>query len=190
MDELVLASLRGVKGIEDVQTVRDEDRSRILDIEKDAEERSLMGLGKVVNTGVREALAREAVYVALTTMEFDWSCHTTLLLKKGEEEVGKEVRDEETIAKLSGQKNVWFMHRNFVVYKDKICFPQDIMTKVCHFEIPPLQADWCRIEKEGFSCSAVIFANPATPSDLFLKENYFGGKDERGLGTILIGVQP
>jgi hypothetical protein len=91
--------------------------------------------------------------------------------------------------RLANQKNVWFMHKNFVVYKDKICFPQDIMKKICHFEIPCLPAEWCVLDEGSLQCHSIVYANPATPSDVFLKEQYFSRLDERGLGTILIGVK-
>jgi hypothetical protein len=111
------------------------------------------------------------------------------VLKKGDEVVGAEVRDEELIAKLSKQKNVWFMHKNFVVYKDKMTFPQDIMQKICYFEIPCLPAEWCLVEDDSFQCNSFIYANPCTPSDIYLKEQYFDGTDEKGCGTILVGIE-
>lgn len=188
-DTLMVPALKKVKGIVEASPFSSEDHQKIIDIEQDAEKRSLMGLGKVVNTGVREILNCDLIYVALNNMEFDWGCHATLVLKKGQEVVGEEVRDEEVIARLSNQKNVWFMHKNFVVYRDKISFPQDIMKKICHFEIPCLPAEWCSLEDNRFQCDSIIYANPSTPSDVFLKDQYFSGLDERGLGTILIGVK-
>ena len=187
-DDLMKGILGKVKGLEDSHPLLDEDRQRILEKEKEAEERSLMGLGKVINTGVREILNCELVYVALTTMDFDWGCHATLVLKKDQEVVGEEVRDEALIAELSEKENVWFLHKNFVVYKDKISFPQDIMKKVCYFEIPCLPADFCLLENDQLQCHSVVYANPSTLCDLYLKEKYFGGLDQKGLGTILVGV--
>ncbi|MGE5839640.1 MAG: hypothetical protein ACM34H_06870 [Deltaproteobacteria bacterium] len=186
-DRFIIDALRQVKGIVDAVRLSDQDRKRILQIEDDAERRSLMGLGKVTNTGVRAVADCDLVYVALNNLDFDWGCSANLLLKKGDEIVGEEIRDEKRIAELSGKKNAWFMHRNFVVYKDRVCFPQDIMNKTCHFEIPSLSAEWCSLGDEKDRFQSIIYANPSTPADLHLKENYFGGKDERGLGTILIG---
>jgi hypothetical protein len=182
-DGIILGTLKKVKGIVDASPLSEKHRREILEIEQDAEERSLMGLGKVVNTGVREILNSELIYVALTNMDFDWGCSATMLLKKGQEVVGEEIRDQAAIERLANQKNVWFMHQNFVVYRDKIAFPQDIMKKICHFEIPCLPAEWCTIEDDNFQCHSIIYANPATPCDVYLKEQYFGGLDERGLGT-------
>lgn len=190
IDRVMTGIFMGTRGIVDFFPLLDEDRQQILDMEQDAEDRSLMGLGKVVNSGVRRVLKYDLAYVALTNMEFDWGCHASLVLKKGEETVGEEVRDPEKIARLSNQKNVWFLHRNFVVYKDRISFPQDIMKKICHFEIPPLSGDWCLPGQENLPCQSMIFANPATPCDVFLKERYFKGRDEKGLGTILVGLEP
>ena len=188
-DGVMVSALKKVKGIVEATPFLFEDRQKILDIEQDAENRSLMGLGKVVNTGVREVLTCDCVYAALNNMDFDWGCHATLVLIKGDEVVGEEVRDEPVIAKLKNKKNVWFMHKNFVVYKDKINFPHDIMKKICHFEIPWLPAEWCIVEGDAFKCHSIIYANPCTPSDTFLKDQYFRGLDERGLGTILVGVK-
>lgn len=188
-NEVMLAALSQVRGIVEVCPFSGEDHQRVMDIERDAEEKSLMGFGKVINTGVKEVFNCDLIYVALTNMEFDWGCHPTLVMKKDDEVVGEEVRNPEAIARLSNQKNVWFMHRNFVVYKDKVCFPQDIMKKICHFEIPCVPAEWCVIDGDKLKCHSIVFANPATPSDVFLKGRYFKGQDERGLGTILIGVK-
>ena len=188
-NDLMTGVLRKVKGLQESCPLRQEDYRPILEKEQEAEERSLMGLGKVINTGVREILNSDFVYVALTTMEFDWGCHATLVLKKDQEVVGEEVRDEAVIAELSEKENVWFLHKNFVVYKDKISFPQDIMKKVCYFEIPCLPADFCFLENDKFQCHSILYANPSALCDLYLKEKYFAGLDQKGLGTILVGVK-
>ncbi len=188
-DDVMISALNRVTGIVKAYPFSDRDRRKILEIEKDAEEKGLMGLGKVVNSGVREVLQCDLIYIVLTDMGFDWGCDSSLVLKKGHEIVGKEVRDKKVIADLSNQKNVWFMHQNFVVYKDKISFPQDIMKQICHFDIPALPAAWCVIEDKKFKCHSIIYANPSTPSDTYLKTHYFKGLDEKGLGTVIVGVE-
>ena len=172
-------------GIEQVRRLLPGHAGQILEIEADAEKRSLMGLGKVVNTGIHEVLTRDPVYVGLTSMDFDWGNHASLVLKKGSQIVGEEIRDQEKIDRLSGQKNVWFMHANFVVYRDRIEFPRDIMKKNCHFETPCI----VRAFLKGPCPALVRFANPSTPCDVFLKENYFMGVDERGTGTVLAAFE-
>jgi hypothetical protein len=187
-DSLIIAALKKVKGIVDVSPVSEKDKLEIIRIEKEAEKQSLMGMGKVIPTGIMEVVACDLVYTALMDMDFEWGS-PNLILKKGESVVGEEVRDSEVIARLSQQKNVWFMHKNFVVYKDKVSFPQDIMQKLCHFETPSLPTEWDILEGSEFSHCSFIYANPATPTDVFLKNSYFEGLDQWGLGTILIGVK-
>jgi hypothetical protein len=188
ISDVIINALKAVKGLKKVSRLRADDYPVILQKEREAEERSLMGLGKVINSGVTEVLKLDLVFAALTTMEFDWGPHATLVLKKGTETVGEEVRDKAILAELSKKKDVWFLHRNFVVYKNKVSFPQDIMKKVCHFEIPFLPAEFCILDDDRFECRSLIFANPSTLCDMYIKEQYFSGVDERGLGTILVGA--
>jgi hypothetical protein len=188
-DALMVSALENVRGINKARPIAFEDREKIEQIEAEAEKQSLMGLGKVVNVGVKRVLECDMVYVGLNNMDFDWGCHATLVLKKGDEVVGEEVRDRDSIARLSNRKDVWFMHKNFVVYKDKMSFPQDIMKKICFFEIPCLPAEWCLVENDELKCNSIIYATPCTPTDTYLKAQYFDGVDEKGCGTILVGIE-
>ena len=186
--KIMTVAFSKVKGLMETRPFSNDDRRKMLDIEQEAEKNAFMGLGNVVNAGVREVLACGLIYVALTNMDFEWGCGPSLVMKKGQELVGEEVRDKQRLAELSDRKDVWFMHQNFVVYKDKVSFPQDLMKKICHFEIPGLPAEWCLVEDENFECRSIIYANPSTLGDIYLKKQYFNEIDEKGLGTILIGV--
>lgn len=189
IDKILISAFRNVKGIVNCCPLPNDDHPRILERELEAEKRSLMGLGKVVNTGVREILKHDWVYAALTSMDFDWGCYSCLLLKKGEEIVGQEIRDKGVLAELANKKNVWFLHKNFVVYKDRISFPHDIMKKICHFEIPCLPADFCLLDDDQLQCHSIQFASPSVLCDLYLKEQYFNSENVAELGTILIGAK-
>ena len=190
-------ALLKVKGILCVCPIRLADNSEILRLEDEAEKRSLMGMGKVINSGVRKALQFESIYVALTSKDFNWGHCSSLILKKGDKLVGEDLYDEAVLAKLAKSPNAWFLHKNFVIYKDLISFPKDIMQKVCHFEIPGVQVDWLpRDTKNGIRFD-VWHASPSTYCDVHLKENYFedflkekcfDGVKEQGFGTILVGV--
>jgi hypothetical protein len=184
-DELILAALHRVKGLATVVLLAEEDRQKIRDIEAEVEAKSLLGLGKVINAGVQGVLECDWVYVGLTNMDFDWDCHSNLVMKKGNEVVGEEVRDKETIDRLSTCENVWFLHKNFVVYKDRVSFPQDVMKKICYFEIPCHPANWS-VEVQ---CHSILYCSPSTPCDVFLKNRYFQGMDTKGEGTVLIGIK-
>ncbi|MDM8544565.1 hypothetical protein QUF90_26095 [Desulfococcaceae bacterium HSG9] len=187
-DKIMTIALKTVKGILEAVPFSSEDIRKILDIERDAEKKAIMGLGSVINSGVREVLNCELIYVALTNMDFSWGDHASLIMKKGDELVGEEVQNKKRIAELSKRKDVWFMHQNFVIYKDKVSFPKDLMKKICHFEIPSLPTDWHQLEDWPIEYRSIIYANPSTPCDNFLKKRYFDGIHEKGLGTILVGV--
>jgi hypothetical protein len=189
VDMKIIAGLKEGKGIEDVRPLLEQDRARVLEIEEEAQEKSFMGLGIVINMGVKAVLDCELVYVARTSMGFEWGEYPSLIMKKGQEIVGEEISDKERIARVQKEKDVWLMGGTFVVYKDKVEFPHDILKKVCHFETPLIPVKWCIIEDDRFQCHDLIFCNPTTPCDLFLKQEYFGGNDEAGSGTILVGVR-
>ena len=48
VDKVMITALRKKKGIVEVCPFSDQDRQKVLEIEQEAQERSLMGLGKVV----------------------------------------------------------------------------------------------------------------------------------------------
>jgi len=188
LDRQVIEILGKVKGIVLADRLNSQDIERILELESAAEERSILGMGKLINSGLREVLARDRVYVALTNMEFDWGCSSSLLLRKGDEVVGEEVHDDEAIRILKQTPDVWFMHDSFVIYKDRMSFPKDLADDTCRFEIPCLPADWLQLGEVHAEECTTIYANPSPPCDLFLKESYFSGDTEHGFGTILIGI--
>jgi hypothetical protein len=190
-------NLTKIKGILCVFPIRIDDRSEILRLENEAEKRSLMGMGKVINSGVRKALQYDSVYVALTSKDFNWGHCSSLILKKGDKLVGEDLYDEKVLAELAKSPNAWFLHKNFVIYKDLISFPKDIMQKVCHFEVPGVQVDWLPKDTKNGIRFDVWHASPSTYCDVHLKEQYFedylnrncfDGMKEQGFGTILIGV--
>lgn len=189
IDTKIILNLKEGKGIVEVHPLLDRDREKILRIEQEAQEKSFMGLGSVINTGVKDTLDCDVVYVALTSMEFEWGGFPSLVMKKGQEIVGEDILDKERIARVQQERDVWLMGGTFVVYKDKVEFPHDLLKKACHFETPFIPVKWCIIEDDRFRCHDIIFCNPTTPSDLFLKQQYFGGKDVAGSGTILVGVK-
>lgn len=186
----LMQALGNIPEVLEVKKLCKEDRSKLLEIEKEAEQRSLMSLGKVINVAVREALECENIYLILNTVKFDWGTqYSTLLMKKDDEIVGEEVRDENRISELSRNPDIWFMHKNFAVYKSRIFFPQDIMNKICHFEIPPIPAHWKELQEFWDKGFCIFFAAPSPLGDQFLKENYFSGPQDKGSGTCLVYVQ-
>jgi len=179
--------LKIIRGIEAVFLLDEEDRLRLLDIELDAEKKCFMGLGLCYNSGIREVLRCPLVFLGITTMDFDWGCQSHMILKKDEEIVGEEVYEESRIEELRKRKDVWFLHQNFVIYKDRVNFPRDIIEKQCCFELPVLTPEEPLPDPHGLGQYLSCF--PSTPGDTFLKRRYYGGIDERGMGTVLFGFK-
>ncbi len=177
--------LKRIIGIEAVFLLEEADRLRLLDIELEAEKKCFMGLGLCYNSGIRDVLRCPLVFLGITTMDFDWGCQSHMILKKGEDIVGEDVYDKSRIERLKSRDDVWFLHQNFVVYKERVDFPQDIVEKKCCFELPALTSGDLAPIREGLSGYLLCF--PSTPGDTFLKNRYYAGTDERGMGTVLFG---
>ncbi|HMK36347.1 MAG TPA: hypothetical protein VK463_14830, partial [Desulfomonilaceae bacterium] len=146
-----------------------------------------MGMGMCYNSGIRDVLRCPIVILAITTMDFDWSCQSHMILRKGDEVVGEEVRDPSRIAELEKQANVSFLHKNFVIYRDKVEFPRDIMDKKCCFELPALTQEESLPGLTEFG--EYLFCFPSTAGDIFLKKTYYEARDEWGTGTVLFGFK-
>jgi len=183
----ILGCLTKIKGIQSAFALEEADRFALLEIEIQAEKKSFMGMGKTYNSGIREVLRCPLVVLAITNMDFEWGCQSHMLLKKDDEIVGEEVTDPSRIKELERQENVSFLHKNFVIYKDKIDFPCDIIEKRCCFELPALTQEQCFLGLADYG--VYVFCFPSTPGDVFLKNKYYGGLDEQGTGTVVFGFK-
>lgn len=186
-DDRILVCVRSIKGIVAAFSLDEADRFQLLDIEAEAEKKAFMGMGMCYNSGVRDVLRCPVVILAITTMDFDWGCQSHLRLMKEDEVVGEEVRDQSKIQDLEGRANVFFLHRNFVIYKDKVDFPRDVVEKKCCFELPALNAEAALPGLDAWG--NYIFCFPSTHADVFLKKKYYEEKDEWGTGTVLFGFR-
>jgi len=187
VEERRVISLRSIKGIEETFPLDEADRFHLLEIEVEAEKKAFMGMGLCYNSGIRDVLRCPTVILAITTMDFDWGCQSHMVLKKGDEVVGEEVRAPDRIQKLEGEANVFFLHKNFVIYKDKVDFPRDVVEKKCCFELPALTTEERLSELTQYG--DYLFCFPSTAGDVFLKKRYYGERDEWGTGTVLFGFK-
>jgi len=83
IDKILTVAFSKVEGLIKTSPFSNDDRPKMLDIEQEAEKNAFMGLGNVVNAGVREVLACGLIYVALTNMDFEWGCGPSLVMKNG-----------------------------------------------------------------------------------------------------------
>jgi hypothetical protein len=181
----IIDFLKRTRGLEAVFRLKKEDRFHLLDVETAAEKKAFMGLGMCYNSGIRDVLRCSLVFVCITKMDFDWGCGSLMILKKGDDIVGEEVQEQSKIDELKKRADAWFLHKNFVIYKEKIDFPKDIVDKKCCFETPALT--WETPLPDLHEVEDYRFSFPSTPGDLFLKKRYYEAKDEIGTGTVVFG---
>jgi hypothetical protein len=186
LDEL-LESMKSIKGLQVVFLMAEEVKFQLLEVETDAEKRAFMGLGMCYNSGVREVLRRPIVLAVITNMDFDWGCQAHMVLKKDDVVVGEEVLESKRIEELEKRDNILFLHKNFVIYKDKVNFPTDLVENKCCFDLPALTLYDEYPQLRQFGDHIVCF--PSSVGDIFLKKAYYGGVDERGMGTALFGFK-
>lgn len=185
-DEL-LKSMESIRGVQAVFLMAEETRFQLLEVETNAEKRAFMGLGKCYNSGVREVLRCPVVVTTITNVDFDWGCQAHMVLKKDDVVVGEEVQDPKRIGELEKRDNVWFLHRNFVIYKDRVDFPKDLVKNKCCFDLPALTLYDEYPQLRQLAEHLICF--PSTVGDIFLKNTYYGGIDEQGTGTVLFGFK-
>lgn len=185
--DMILPLVSSINGIDAAFVLEQPDRFQLLDIESESEKKAFMGMGLCYNSGIREVLRCPLVVIAITTPDFFWGCQSHMVMKKGDEVVGEEVRDPSRIESLEQQPNVTFLHKNFVIYKDRVDFPRDIVEKRCCFELPALEPDESMSSLDGVG--DYVFCFPSTPGDVFLKKQYYGERDEWGTGTVLFGFK-
>lgn len=183
----ILSGLNRLKGVVKTAVLDDALCHRLYHIELAAEKKAFMGMGRVFNSGIREVLASPLVLVCFTNRDYHWGCHSHMVLKKEDEIVGEEVHDPHRIRLLKQRADVWFLHRNFVIYKGRVDFPRDVVEKRCFFEYPAVRPD-----SEGRMPDTVdyLVSYPTVPGDLFLKETLYDKRDDHGLGTALYGIRP
>ena len=168
-----------------------EERSQvILDIEQDAESKSLMGLGKGCqhrssrSPSMRYGLCRPdqyGLYPGLSTF-FDRQKRRR---NRREKKFGtKTVSLSCPVERMSG-----FFTRILSSIKTKYPFPRISCRKYAILKRRHIPARLVHSGGRNTACHTIIYSNPVTPCDIFLKKQYFSGLDEQGLGTILIGIK-
>ncbi len=173
--EEVLAKL---KGILKVQRLEAPQREAALNLEREAEEKVLMGLCKGINVGLREAVSRRNVFACLTDETMVWPRCSYIKLYCGDELVGKDVYDEEELKRSKERGDI--VAGNLVFYKEKLGILKERTTEMRVHMMPMEIAELC-------ACGAVV-ASPSPPADNYLKGLLGADPSDRRLGTIVVGV--
>ena len=68
----VICRIKAMKGVEDTYVLSEEDKEKILELEKKAEGAVLMGLGVGDNQGIKEVFKRQIIIAFTTNMDYVW----------------------------------------------------------------------------------------------------------------------
>ncbi|OKY78411.1 MAG: hypothetical protein BTN85_0902 [Candidatus Methanohalarchaeum thermophilum] len=185
-DKIIIDKIKEIKGIKKVKELSNKEKDRIMELEKEAEDKVLMGMGKGDNQGVKKCIGEmENVYVFGTNREFKWPEGPNVIFKHSGEVIGKELDDKEETEELKEDEDV-SIKGNLIIYKDKMKNlssgsdePPTVVFPAKNFK---------RLEEKD-KIEKAIFASPCAPSDEYLKGLLGLDKSNQDLGTVIVGVK-
>jgi len=178
-----LKAIRGVKGVVKVKALTARERKLVLESEMQAEQKIVLGMGKSVNEGVREALNRDFIAaMVIQSSEFVYPHEPSMMMLCEDQVIGEGVYDKEQLEKLKGSKNCFFLWENFVLYRDKL--PRD-----------PAKRDKIRVVYRARSFSGLealpfkecVLGIPSMDGDAAVKKILKFGEKNPVYGTCLVG---
>lgn len=171
-----------MKGVEDTYILNEEDKEKILELEKKAEGAVLMGLGVGDNQGIKEVLKRQLIIAFTTNMDYVWPEGPNVILMQYGEKVGEDVYDPDKLEECKKCKDMLVMG-NFVIYKSSVPKPKEAKKEPITVVLPPQK---CKDIECMEGLSNIVLASPSTPSDEYIRA-LMGLKPETGRGTFIVG---
>jgi len=165
--EDVVSRIKSIRGVRQVLILTEEDKRRVLELEREAEQRVMMGLGLGDNRGVKVALRCDVVVAFITDAEYEWPPGPNLVLTWKGKVIGEDV-----------------VMGNFVVYKDRVPMPSLIAEEPPLAVFPPKPCP--EIENVPRIYNAVQ-GSPSPPADTYLKKRMNTDLRDPRLGTALVG---
>lgn len=180
--ENVKNSIMDMKGVGTTFLLSENDREIIRDLEKKADEMTLMGLGRGDNKGVKEVLNTDVIFAFTTDMNFCWPEGPNVILMHNGCVVGQDIDDEEKLEELKNCKDKLVIG-NIVIYDTSVLKKMDVKNNPLVVVMPPKACK--EVECVDEVCN-VVLASPSPPSDEYLKEK-MGLENVHGTGTFLLG---
>lgn len=178
----VICRIKAIKGVEDTYVLNEEDKEKILELEKKAEGAVLMGLGVGDNQGIKEVFKRQAIIAFTTNMNYVWPEGPNVVLMQYGEKVGEDVYDPEKLEECKRCNDMLVMG-NFVIYKSAVPKPKDSKKEPITVVLPPQK---CQDVECVEGVTNAVLASPSTPSDEYIR-SVMGLEPATGLGTFIIG---
>jgi|Deesub1362A_J573_1020465.scaffolds.fasta_scaffold02149_3 hypothetical protein len=176
--------LINMRGIISVALLTGEEREQVERLEKEAEKRMLMGMGRGQNIGMREVMKKRYVFVCATTLEFKWPRKDLLRILYAGEVVGRDIYDKKELEELRAKGDI--VMGNIVLFRNKV---RHLKAKRENRELNEgFTVQILPLELPELSRYGAVAASPSTPTDLYLKKLLNIPTDDGSLGTILVGV--
>ncbi|MCP8307822.1 MAG: hypothetical protein H3Z52_01010 [archaeon] len=177
IEEKVRLALKEIKGVLCIKILSQEEKEKILKLEQEAEKKVLYGMGKGLNTGLREILKREIIVAIANDNEFEWPPEPAIQIVCNNEVIGEEIKSPEKAKEYERQGHI--VSGNLVIFRDKT---QSIMSRKDFTVVfPPMSFK----QLEGIDeFTDVMSASPCPPSHLFISECM---NANNAPGTILVG---
>ncbi len=178
----VVCRIKAIKGVEETYILSEEDKEKVLELEKKAEGAVLMGLGVGDNQGIKEVFKRQIVIAFTTSMNYVWPEGPNVVLMQFGEKIGEDVYDPEKLEECKKCKDMMVMG-NFVIYRNAVPKPKEAKKEPITVVLPPQK---CPEVECANGVTNVVLASPSTPSDEYIR-SVMDLKPEIGLGTFIIG---
>ena len=175
-------SITQMQGVGNTLLLNEDDREIIRELEKKADEMTLMGLGRGDNKGVKAVLKNDVIFAFTTNMNFCWPEGPNVILMHDGCVVGQDVDDEAKLEEVKTCKDKLVIG-NIVIYDTSVLKKMDVKNNPLIVVLPPKPC--ADVEAVDEVCN-VVLASPSPPSDEYLKEK-MGLENLHGTGTFLLG---
>lgn len=178
----VVCRIKAIKGVEDTYILSEEDKEKIIELEKKAEGAVLMGLGVGDNQGIKEVFKRQAIIAFTTNMDYVWPEGPNVVLMQYGEKIGEDVYDPEKLEECEKCNDMLVMG-NLVIYKSSVPKPKEAKKEPITVVLPPQK---CQEVECAEGVTNTVLASPSAPSDEYIR-SVMGLKPAVGLGTFIVG---
>ena len=155
----VICRIKAIKGVEETYILSEEDKEKVLELEKKAEGAVLMGLGVGDNQGIKEVFKRQIIIAFTTNMNYVWPEGPNVVLMQFGEKVGEDVYDPEKLEECKKCKDMMVMG-NFVIYRNAVPKPKDAKKEPITVVLPPQKCPGSRMCKRCDQCCTRISFYP------------------------------
>ena len=180
--EQVSCCIKNMNGVGDILVLTDQDREIIRELEKKADQMTLMGLGIGDNKGVKQVLENDVIFAFTTDMNFKWPAGPNVILMHHGCVVGEDVDDEQKLEELKNCKTNLIIG-NIVLFDTGVLKKMDGKKDPLVVVMPPKPCP--EVDDVPEVCNATL-ASPSPPSDEYMKER-MGLKNIHGTGTFMLG---